>query len=532
VSQIPRYAWNGADARFDDVNPLVDWEFETEPELGVGGERMHYTRGKTLGGSSARNFMIYQRPTKGSLEKWAREVEDERYKWENFRKYYDRSVTFNKADVTKRLANLTPPNDSSGERATSGPVQISYANYVLPFTSWVLKAAGALGMKALPGYLDGELLGSGWNMQTTDPNTMIRDSSETAYLRPAMNRSNLVVHRSTMALKVLFEGTEAVGVSCSADGKPFTLEARKEVIVSAGAIQSPQLLMVSGIGPKETLQKFGIPVVVDAPGVGHGLEDHPAVGTTHKVLVESSTALDTPEKVLAATQNFLANGTGPLTSTGIDVFGWEKLPRQLLSNATLASLDSTPEDWPDVEYMSLCLYPGLPPDEDDYVGITAVLVNAFSRGNVSIQSSSMLDPPIIHLNFLTDSRDQDMAIAALKRIRKIISHASLFPVVVPDSEAVPGKVVQTDADLLQYVKASARTISHASSTCKMGRKGDKMAVVDSEGRVFGTRGLKVVDLSAVPFLPPGHPMAIIYALAEMTSDRILEGEEKGAEESQ
>jgi choline dehydrogenase len=272
VSQIPRYVWSGADVSFADVNPLVDWEFRTEPEDGIGGARIHYPRGKTLGGSSARNHMIYQRPTKGSLEKWGDDVGDAAYKWDNFKKYYDRSVTFHPVDVTKRLSNSTPSLDPAGEQAKSGPLALSYANYALPFTSWAIKAAEALGLKQLTGYLDGDLIGSGWDMQTKDPETMIRDSSETAFLSPALNRPNLIVHNSTMVMKIHFVDSEAVGLACSTGGKNFTLTARKEIILSAGALQSPQLLMVSGIGPRVTLEKLGIPVLVDALGVGQALE--------------------------------------------------------------------------------------------------------------------------------------------------------------------------------------------------------------------------------------------------------------------
>jgi choline dehydrogenase len=521
VSQIPRYVWNGALLGFADVNPLVDWEFKTDPEEGIANATIHYTRGKTLGGGTARNHMVYHRPTKGSLEVWAKEVGDDAYQWDNFKKYYDRSVTFHSADATKRLANSTPPLDPAGARATSGPVSISYANYVLPFTSWAIKAAQGLGMKQLAGYLDGDLIGSGWDMQSKNAHTMIRESSETAYLRPVLKRRNLIVHHSTMALKILFEGTRAVGVACSTQGKNFTLTAKKEVILSAGAIQSPQLLMVSGIGPKEHLDKLGILVLLDAPGIGQGLQDHPAVGITNKVLLESSTVLDSPLKNAAATESFLANATGPLTSTGVDVFGWEKLPPRLLSNTTLASLNSTPPDWPDIEYMTQTLYPGVPPNSDNYVGITAILVNTFSRGSISLRSSSMLDHPAIRINFLTDPRDHDMAVAALRRIREVFAQEVLAPVVVSNGEAVPGSSVQTDAELLQYIQKSARTISHASGTCKMGKKEDKMAVVDSTGKVFGTSRLRVVDASAIPFLPPGHPMATVYALAELMSERIL-----------
>ena len=216
--------------------------------------------------------MVYHRATKGSYKKWADEVGDEGYEWENWKIYFDKSTTFHPADNSKRFANSTPEDDPAGRRATSGPVSIAYANWVLPITSWVLRAVEALGMKPIPGFIDGELIGSSWNIRAVDAKTQVRESSETAYLRPALKRPNLFVYHSTTALKVLFEGTEAVGVLCNTLGKEFSLAAKKEVIVSAGAFQSPQLLMVSGIGPKETLEKFGIPVLVDAPGVGKGME--------------------------------------------------------------------------------------------------------------------------------------------------------------------------------------------------------------------------------------------------------------------
>ena len=271
LSQIPRYVWSGAGLTFDDVNPLVDWNFRTEPELGIGGKRIHYPRGRTLGGSSARNHMVYHRSTNGAYKKWADEVGDSSYEWESWRKYFDKSITFH-GDAGKRFTNSTPDDDPAGKRATSGPVNVSYVNWVSPVTSWMVKAAEAMGMKRLPGFLDGELIGSSWDVRTIEPKTQTRESSETAYLRPALKRGNLIVYHSTMALKVLFNQTEAVGILATTLGKQFVLMAKNEIIVSAGAFQSPQLLMVSGIGPKATLDKFGIPVLVDAPGVGQDMQ--------------------------------------------------------------------------------------------------------------------------------------------------------------------------------------------------------------------------------------------------------------------
>jgi choline dehydrogenase len=271
-SQIPRYVWNGAGLDLSDANPLVDWMFMTEPEEGFNGGRMHYARGKTLGGSSARNHMIYQRGTKGGYKKWAEEVDDEGYEWEAFRKYFDKGTKFHKADAGKRFANATPGYDPAGDRATSGPVSLAYTNFVLPLTTWLMNAVNAMGMKPIPGWIDGDLIGSSWMVWTTNPKTQVRESSETAYLRPALQRPNLFVYTSTMATKILFDGKRAVGVLCNTHGKGFKVTARKEVVLSAGAFQSPQLLLVSGIGPKDTLDRHGIPLLVDAQGVGQGME--------------------------------------------------------------------------------------------------------------------------------------------------------------------------------------------------------------------------------------------------------------------
>ncbi|PSN61153.1 alcohol oxidase [Corynespora cassiicola Philippines] len=521
-SQVPRYMWDGGSTTFEDVNPLVDWNFKTEPEEGIGGKQIHYPRGKTLGGSTARNNMIYQRGTKGSYKKWAEGVGDKSYKWESFSRWFDKSTTFHPADMSKRWSNSTPMHDPAGSRATSGPVDISYGNWVLPFTSWAFRAVQALGMRQIPGWLDGDLIGSSWDVRTVNPDTQIRASAETAFLRPALKRPNLIVHHSTMAVKILFSGTEAVGVWCNTLGKEYILSAKKEVILSAGAIQSPQLLMVSGIGPRKILSSFNIPIIKDAPGVGMGLEDHPAVGITFKIRAVSSTALDTLAKHEAATLEFLESGSGPLTSTGMDILAWEKLPRRLLPNSTSKDLGKSPTDWPDLEYIVSSIYPGQPPDKDDYAGLTAILVNTFSRGSISIPSGSMFDQPIIHVGLLGDYRDREIAIAAVRRMREILAQPSLDQILV-GGESVPGDGLNTDEEIWKYIQSSSRTISHASCTCRMGKINDPMAVVNSKGQVFGVGKLRVVDLSAIPFLPPGHPMATVYALAEKLSDDILNG---------
>lgn len=196
----------------------------------------------------------------------------------------------------------------------------------------------------------------------------------------------------------------------------------------------------------------------------------------------------------------------------------------MISNKTAADLDAAvPKDWPDLEILATEGYPGpAPPDDGDYVGIDIALVNTFSRGTVSISSASALDPPVIHINFLGDPRDQEILVAAVRRAREIFAEKSLEAVLV-GGEVAPGNATQSDEDILSYIHKSAQIFFHASSTCKMGKKGDSDAVVDSQGKVFGVQSLRVVDLSAVPFLPPGHPMATVYALAEKQAAAILGG---------
>ncbi|USP77975.1 GMC oxidoreductase [Curvularia clavata] len=465
-SQVPRYVGIGAGPQFDDVNPLVDWSFETEEEESREGQRMHYPRGRTLGGSSARNYLVYNRGSKGSYKMWADVLNDSSYEWENFKYYFDKSVTWNPADMTKRPASSAPPVNHE-EVATSGPVSLSYPNWVLPFSTWAMKATEASGMKMIPGFIDGELIGTSWMVRTTDPKTMVRESSETAYLRPALNRPNLTVYHSTMAFKILFDAAKATGVLCGTKGKRFKILARKEVIISAGAFQSPQLLMVSGIGPKACLNEHNIPVVVEAAGVGQGME--------------------------TAMRDFIDHGTGPLTSTGGDVIA--------------QAVDEVSSDWPDVEYIAQSFYPGTPPDQSDYGGLMGVLVNTFSRGSISISSSDMQDPPVIRLNYLTDEKDKELIVALFRRMREILAEDSLVPILGP--EIFPGGKVETDQEILKFVQRSSWTVNHVSCTCKMGTPKDTMAVVDAECRVIGTEGLRVVDVSAMPFLPPGHPVATV-----------------------
>ncbi|OCL12515.1 GMC oxidoreductase [Glonium stellatum] len=527
-SEIPRYVVQWTGKALTDVNPLIDWGFATVPQAGLlGNPPVHYARGKTLGGCTARNNMAYHRGTKDSYKIWADAVGDSSYEWDSFNPLFDKSVTFTPADTSKRLANSTPDHDPATAGAVSGPVSIGYFNYAQSISSWIKRAAAEIGMAPIPGFIGGKLIGSSWNLVTIDPSTQTRDSSETAYLRPSLSRPNLFVYQSTLAKKILFDANKnAVGVLLNTAGKAYQLSASKEVIITGGAFQSPQLLMVSGVGPADTLNKFGIPVIADRPGVGQEMWDHPVTGISRRVNVDGSAVLNTPVKTANAVEEYLNEAAGPLASTGGDILAWEKVPphiRSTFPNSTLSALSAFPSDWPELEYIARSAYLGAtPPDSSDYASIAFVAVAPLSRGNVTISSADMADPPVIDPRWLTHPADQAVAIAGFRRVREMFAQNSMAPVLI-GPETLPGNATATDDQILSYIRSTAMTIFHAACTCKMGRANDTMAVVDAKARVYGVQKLRVVDVSAFPVLPPGHPMATVYALAEKISADILAG---------
>jgi choline dehydrogenase-like flavoprotein len=275
------------------------------------------------------------------------------------------------------------------------------------------------------------------------------------------------------------------------------------------------MLMVSGVGPKAVLDAHGIQIIADRPGVGQNMWDNVLVGPTYSVDVTTHNSLSDPLFLAEATQQYNANRTGMLTNVGGDVAAFEKLSPSMLPNSTFASLQSSfPDDWPHIEYLVLDAYFGSGSDSSSgindgkqYVTASVGLVATFSRGNVSIGSPDTAMNPIISPNWLTDPRDQDIAIAAFRRGRDLFSTDAIRPIV--QSEAFPGTNVTNNAQILDIVQASANSVYNAAGTCKMGKPGDRMAVVSSTGKVFGVEKLRLVDASAFPFLPPGQPSAAV-----------------------
>ncbi|KAL0940023.1 Versicolorin B synthase 3 [Colletotrichum truncatum] len=519
-----------------DTNPLVDWNFVTQPQEGANNRRIHYARGKCLGGSSARNFMIYQRGTKQSYQKWADAVGDDSYTWDALLPHFKKSVKFTKPG-SSRAANASAEYNPDAFSPAGGPLRVSYANYAQPFSTYLEPSLNEIGIPPIQDFNSGELMGAQYCADTIAPETQKRESSQTSFLNEAIGRKNLKVYQLTLAKKILFDGNkQATGVVVTSNlgFSTYTLKARKEVILSAGAFQSPQLLMVSGVGPRDQLQKFKIPIVAERPGVGQGMEDHVFFGPTWRVKVQTLTRL--ANDLLYTAAQFAIPYTvlkqGPLTNPVCDFLGWEKTPRDLISQEAADVLDSQfPPDWPEIEYLTAPGYVGnfanllltQPKDGYQYATILGGLVAPLSRGTVTLASADTKDLPLIDPKWLTDSTDVSVALATFKRLRQAFASNAMRPVLADNKEYYPGPAVETDEQILQTIRNSVMTIWHAACTCRMGKSDDPNAVVDKDAKVIGVSGLRVVDASSFALLPPGHPQSTVYVLAEKISAQILAG---------
>ncbi|KAL8789583.1 MAG: hypothetical protein Q9195_006760 [Heterodermia aff. obscurata] len=265
--------------------------------------------------------------------------------------------------------------------------------------------------------------------------------------------------------------------------------------------------MVSGIGPKAELNALGIEVVSDLQGVGQNLQDQPYFPLTYRTNVTTLQQLADPAIYQQAVTDYLTNQTGPLDAPAGPIVGWEKLPQALrsyLSNSTLADLSTYPADWPELELLTVGASTIPVNDTGDYITISTGLDTFTSRGNVTINSTDTNANPVVDPAWLSTTTDQQLAIQAFKRLRQIANATGIVT-----SEFSPGPAVQTDAQILTFIGSVFSPLHHAAATCKMGLSSDPLAVVDSHAKVFGVKGLRVVDASAFPFLPPGNPQSIV-----------------------
>ncbi|KAL9089695.1 MAG: hypothetical protein Q9159_002423 [Coniocarpon cinnabarinum] len=423
-------------------NNRIDWDYQTINETGLG-RSIFYTSGKTLGGGSARNYMVYTR------QLWADQVDDQSYTFGNLLPYFQRSVTYKGSDGSKRAPNASV-SAAAESFGTNGPVQVSHTNWANAFASWAQRGLAQAGFRSISDFVSGDLLGQQYAAFQLDLETQTRCSSEVAYLRPALQSPRLLtLYTSSLAERILFDDKRAAGVAVSSAGMRIVLHARREVILSAGAHRSPQLLMLSGIGPQETLKSFSIAPLADRPGVGQNLQDQPFYGISYPVDLTTHTSLTTsPDFAAQQATAYAQSRTGMLTNTGSDFLAWEKLPRDLraaLTPETQHALEALPSDWPEVLYTVVDAFSGdgrspltaTPVDGRQYGSILLTLVAPFSRGNVTLGSNDASHNPIINSGLLSDPKDQEVAVQAFKRIRDMFNTSSIREVVT-GPEVFPG----------------------------------------------------------------------------------------------
>ncbi|CEJ89757.1 hypothetical protein VHEMI05582 [[Torrubiella] hemipterigena] len=506
-SQIPGFAPEFANADPSSIQPLVDWGIVTPPQPLLQNCRIHYTQGKTFGGGSAQNQLAYHRGTKGSYDMWAKIAGDDSYQLRNWMPYFKKSVQFTPPDYGKLGAD------------------VSYPPYYHPFSNGIAKAFRSLGLGEINGLNSGKLLGYAASTATQEPQRHIRSSSETSFGQETIYFRSAKFYKQTVAQRIVFDQNKrATGVDVETVGVKYHLAARKEVILSAGAFRSPQLLMLSGIGPAGVLSSMNIPVVKELPGVGQGLQDQNFFGSVYRVNVDSfSAVVGNPAVAAQAMHEYETKQSGPLTNSGANWIGWEKMPQSLtanLSNSTKEMLAAYPADWPDLKLLPIPIQTVPTKDSANYISVLMAVLSTNSRSNVTISSRDAKDNPIVTLPWLASKEDREVAVAALRRARQIAAASGL----VIGDEFAPGKEVQSDEDILSFIQSTIAPIHHASCTNRMGPVNDSMAVVDSAAKIYGVQGLRVVDVSAFAILPPGHPQSTVYALAEKIADLVIRGE--------
>jgi choline dehydrogenase-like flavoprotein len=456
----------------------LDWDLDTEPEPGLGRRRAYLPRGKVLGGSSSMNAMIYIRGNRLDYDGWAA-AGATGWGYDDVLPYFLRSEN-----------NERGADEFHG---AGGPLSVSNSRSSHPLAASFLHAAEQAGHKRNDDF-NGVLQDGVGTYQLTQRNGM-RCSAAVAFLHPVLERPNLALRLSTTARRVVVEGGRATGVEIEDAGGIAVLRAEREVIVSAGAYESPKLLMLSGIGPAAELPLFGIEVVTDLP-VGHGLQDHYMTLLNYLTDVESLMTALTPENVaLLETE-----GRGPLTSNIGEVGGF------FHSSDGLAAPDLQLHMAPVLFYDA-----GLGMPTAHGYGIAPCVLNPSSRGRVWLRSANPHHPPRILHNYLTTEDDRDRTVTGVRLAREIASRPALTDITTGAFD-LPGS--DSTEDILAFARRSGSTIYHPTSTCAIG------SVVDPDLRVLGVGNLRVVDASVMPSVPRGNTNAPTIMIAERAADLI------------
>lgn len=475
------------------TTPDVNWGFSTVPQREMDGREMWYPQGRTLGGSTSINAMIYIRGHREDYEEW-KHLGNKGWGYEDVLPY------FRKSEHNERL------NDRF--HGTSGDMNVTQQVQQNPLTKAFVRSCQEIGLP-----FNADVNGAeqdGVTFYDVTQRNVRRESSATAFLRPAKDRPNLTTLTRAQAVKVLIENGRAVGVQYLHRKKLVTAYVDGEVILSSGAVNSPKLLLLSGIGPADELRQRGVDVVHHLPGVGKNFQDHMDVYLTAETAPVSYNEEDRPDRAVRHAIQYLLYKTGPMTACVAE------------AGAFIRSSDEVRS--PDIQIHCLPAYVidhGRQRVKGHGITINTCNLRPKSIGSVTLRSANPLDQPLIDPNFCGDPEGHDWKISmeGFRWGRRILGSEAFRPFI--KREHLPGAQVQSDDEVRQYIRAWSKTDYHPVGSCKMGS--DELAVVDQQLRVHGIDGLRVIDASIMPTLISGNTQAPSVMIGEKGSTIVLEG---------
>ena len=470
--------------------PRFNWGYETAPQAAMKGRRLYWPRGRLIGGSSSVNAMVYMRGQAADYDHW-RQLGNTGWSYDDVLPYFKR------AERNERLHDRFHGAD--------GPLNVADRPYTNPLSRIFVEAAQQAGLPFNPDFNGAVQLGCGL-FQVTQKDGR-RWSAASAYLHPVTARKNLTVITKAQATRVLIENGSAVGVEYVRGRRRYTARAAREVVLAAGSINSPHLLLLSGIGPADELRARGVAVVHDLPGVGKNLQDHLNVNIVRRA--KRGSTLDGKNRgfaPLGVALEYLLYGTGPGTSN--------------VAEAGAFAISELGAATPDIQYHFIpaqMVDHARTPMDGDGVTLHACCLRPQSRGEIRLASADPLQPPVMDPNYLTADYDLKILIAGLRQGRKILAAAAFAPWL--EEERIPGKAAQSNAEVEDFIRATAETEYHPVGTCKMGS--DPLAVVDEDLRLRGIERLRVIDASIMPSIVSGNTNAPAIIIAEKGADMML-----------
>jgi len=484
-------------------NPRTDWLYFTEPDPGLNGRKLRYPRGKVLGGCSSINGMIYMRGQSRDYDAWAQSCGDAQWRWDECLPVFKQHESHWRGD--------------GGEaHGSQGEWRVERQRLSWEILDAFAAAAQQAGIPATDDFNRGNNEGVGYF--EVNQRSGVRWNATKAFLRPVQQRPNLTVWTGAQVTRLLIEnqanGAPRVsGVELRRHGQTVQVSARREVVMAAGAVGTPQILQLSGIGPGALLQSHGIPVRHELPGVGENLQDHLQIRAVFEVQG-------------VKTLNKQANSLLGKAAIGLEYLLKRSGPMSMAPSQLGCFTRSAPEfEWPNVEYhvqpLSLDAF-GEPLHSYNAFTASVCNLNPTSRGHVRIRSARPEDAPVILANYLSTDADRKVAADSLRLTRRIAGQAALAR--YQPREVKPGVQFQSDDDLARLSGDIGTTIFHPVGTCKMGRADDPMTVVDSHLRVRGLAGLRVADASIMPTITSGNTNSPVLMIAERAAAWIAAGE--------